>query len=115
MSGWCNLIVISVGESMAVSVPRRQLLERTLKRWVRPCGSATRQSVKVPPVSTQTCQPPFSSSVVSLFTVGGLRLDECFYAEAAGLQFSGSADEGRDFSRSMALAFYDAGFCGTNS
>ena len=114
MSGWGNLIAISVGESMAVSVPRRQLLERTLKRWVRPCGSAARQSVKVPPVSTQTRQPPFCPSVASSLTIGGLRLDEYFYAEAADLQFSGLADESRDFSRGTAVAFYDAEFCGAN-
>jgi hypothetical protein len=43
-----------------------------------------------------------------------LRLDEYFYAEAAGLHFSGLADESRDFSRGTAVAFYDAEFCGAN-
>ena len=56
MSGWARSTSISVGVWMAVSVPRRQLLERTLKRRICPCGSAARQSVKVPPVSTHACQ-----------------------------------------------------------
>lgn len=114
MSGWGNSIVISVGESIAVSVPRRQLLERTFKRWVHPCGSEARQSVKVPPVSTQTRQPHFCPSVASLFTVRGLLLDWHFYAEAVGLKLSVVADEKHGFFQGMVVAFYNAGFCGAN-
>jgi hypothetical protein len=35
---------------------RSALLLRTLARWTTPCGSSARQSVNVPPVSTQICQ-----------------------------------------------------------
>ena len=68
VSGCGNSTAISVGESMTVRVPRRQLLERTLKRRVRPCGSAARQSVKVPPVSTQTRQHSDVASVATWLT-----------------------------------------------
>ena len=114
MSGWGNSIVISVGESIAVNMPRRQLLERTLNRWVTPFGSVARQSVKVPPVSTQTRQPLFCPSVASLFTVRGLLLDWLFYAEAAGLKLNVVAEEKHGFSQGTVVAFYNAGFCGTD-
>ena len=68
MSGWGNSIVISVGDSIAVSVPRRQLLESTLNRRVRPRGSVARQSVKVPPVSTQTRQLGLEASTTGTLT-----------------------------------------------